>query len=167
MKQIANVEAGLSAQLKQLTVMAGHLPDAQRGPYLGRLKSYSSMGLSQRQRLVEYLFEQLSAAGTLDAARKAWDLAQAEGSHTPSVVQTAQIARDKVAAATATLKAANKINKLSKLILALARLAAIADCDTTDELVTLSNAELSQLVGQLSNDDYAVIAPFLSLPKRG
>ena len=166
MKQIANVEAGLGQQIRQLTFMADYLPEAKRGPFLGRLRSFSSLGATQRQAMVDYLVEALTASGKLAEALSAWDRSQAEGSHTPLVEQTAQIARDKVVAATAALKAANKINKLSKLILALARLAAIADCETIDELVTLSNAELTGLVGQLGSDDYAALAPFLSLPKR-
>lgn len=167
MKQLVSAEAGLSAQLKQLTVMAGHLPDAKKGPFIGRLRSYSSLGATQRQMLVDYLFQQLEAAGTLDIAGKAWDHAQATGVNAPVVMQTAQIARDKVMATTAAIKAANKANKLQRIILALAALAAQADVETIDEIVSISNDELARLVGQLSNDDYAALAPFLSLPKRG
>lgn len=165
--QLALTAPNLGAQVAQLTTMADFLPEAKGKPFVGRLKSYSSLGATQRQAMVEYLFEQLTLAGKLKEAQQAWDRSQAEGVMPPSIEQTASVARNKVQRAEAAIKAATKLNKLHKIIMALAQLASAADVSSIDELVQLIDDELVSYVDKLHNDDYAVIAPFLSLPKRG
>lgn len=166
-QQLTPAVPGLFGQVSQLQFLADYLPEPKRGPFLGRLKSYSSLGATQRQVMAEYIFDQLALVGKQEEANKAWAKAQAEGARLPVVEQTASIARLQVMRAEAALKAASKINKLHKLVTALAQLAAKADCASVDELVQLSNEQLAIYVGQLANDDYATLAPFLSLPKRG
>lgn len=161
----SNGNVGLA--VAQLTHMSGFLPEAKRGPFLGRLRSYASIGATQRQNMAEYVIEALSASGKLAEAQAAWDRSQAEGENIPHVDQTAMLVRNKLAQASSALRAANKLHKLNSLIAALAQLAVVADVDSIDELALLPADQISALVSQLSNADYAILAPYLSLAKRG
>lgn len=156
----------LGDQIAQLTTFASFLPDGKRGPFLGRLKSYASIGTTQRQAMAEYCINELAAMGELDKAKAYWEKSQAEGTRLVSVEQTAHAARHAVGVATMRLKAATKRNKLDKLILALVQLAQHADVESIDELIGYNEDRMALLASNLHNDDYAVIAPFLSLPKR-
>ena len=155
---------GLAVQ--QLTHMAGYLLEAKRGPFLGRLRSYSSLGATQRQAMVDYVIEALSASGKLAEAQAAWDRSQAEGASLPKVEQTAAVVRAKLAQASQAIRVANKLHKLNSLITALSQLAAVADVDSIDELALMPADQLANMTNQLSNADYSIIAPFLSLSKR-
>ena len=160
-------DGNVGLAVAQLTHMAGYLPDAKRGPFLGRLRSFSSIGATQRQSMVDYLLEALSASGLMAEAQAAWDRSQAEGLRFPAVDQTASLVRTKLAQASQAIRAANKLNKLNSLIAALAQLASIADVNSIDELALMPADQLTNLASQLSNADYSIIAPYLSLPKRG
>lgn len=157
----------LGDQIAQLTTFASFLPDGKRGPFLGRLRSYASIGATQRQNMADYVIEALSASGKLAEAQAAWDRSQAEGLRLPAVDQTASLVRTKLAQASQAIRAANKLNKLNSLIAALAQLSALADVDSIDQLALLPADQLTNLASQLSNADYSIIAPYLSLPKRG